>query len=97
MFLATGEQLHDFICTELAINKQVISRVNDLTTKEKQLEMTKGYQIFEWVPGIPITDKDDKTQSEEDEISSKHEDEHYDYITENGEYGESIEEEGQLH
>ena len=55
--------------------------------------MTKGYPIFEWIPGIPITDKDDETQSEEDEISSTHEDEHDDGITENGEDEENIEEE----
>ena len=64
MSLATRKQLHAFIWTELPINDQVISRVNDLSTKEKQPEMTKGYPIFEWIPGIPITDKDDKTQSE---------------------------------
>ena len=55
--------------------------------------MTKGYPIFEWIPGILITDKDDETQSEEDEIYSTHEDEHDDYITENGEGDESIKKE----
>ena len=43
--------------------------------------MTKEYRIFEWSPGISITEKDDETQSEEDEISSTHEDENDDYIT----------------
>ena len=47
--------------------------------------MTKGYPIFEWSPGIPIKDKYNKTQSEEDEIYSTHEDKHNDDITENGE------------
>ena len=47
--------------------------------------MTKGYPIFEWSPGITITDKDNETQSEEDEISSTHEDEHDYDITESGE------------
>ena len=46
--------------------------------------MTKGYPIFEWIPGIPITDKYEETQSEEDEISSTQEDNHDDYITESG-------------
>ena len=45
MSLATGKQLHAFICTELPINYQVIYRVNDLATKEKHPEMTKGYPI----------------------------------------------------
>ena len=85
MSLATRKQLHAFIWTELPINDQVISRLNDLYTKEKQPEMTMRYPIFEWIPGVPITDKDDETQSEEDEISSTHEDEHDDDITENGE------------
>ena len=33
--------------------------------------MTKGYSIFEWIPGTPITDKDDETQNEEYEVASK--------------------------
>ena len=84
MSLATRKQLRAFISTELPINDEVISRVNYLSTKEEHPEMTKGYPIFEWIPGIPITDKDDETQSEEDEISSTHEDKHDDDITENG-------------
>ena len=81
MYLATGKQLHDLIWKEIPINDQVISRVNNLVTKENQTEMTKGYPIFEWIPGIPITDKGDDTQSEEK--ASTHEDGHDDDITEN--------------
>ena len=55
--------------------------------------MTKGYPIFEWSPGIPITDKYNETQSEEDEIYSTHEDKNDDDITENGEDIEIIKEE----
>ena len=54
--------------------------------------MTKGYPIFEWIPCIPITYKDDETQSEADEISSTHEEEHNYEITENGEEEESTKE-----
>ena len=43
--------------------------------------MTKGYPIFEWSLGIPITDKYYETQYKDDEIASIHEDEDYDYIT----------------
>ena len=93
MSLATRKQLHVFIWTELPISDQVISRVNNLATNQKQPEMTKGYPFFEWSPGIPITDKDNQTQSEEDEIASTHEDIHNDDITENGKQEESIEEE----
>ena len=52
--------------------------------------MNKGCPIFEWISGITITDKDEETQSEEDEIYSTHEDKQSDYITENREYEESI-------
>ena len=64
MYLATGKQLHSFICKELPINDQVISRLNDMATKEKQPEMTQGYPIFEWSPSLPIKDKEYETQSE---------------------------------
>ena len=37
--------------------------------------MTKGYPIFEWIPGIPIIEKN----------LQQHEDKHDDDITENGE------------
>ena len=46
--------------------------------------MTKGYSIFEWILGIPITDKDNNTQSEENERSSAHETNHDYDTTENG-------------
>ena len=92
IYLATRKQLHAFIWIELPTNDQVISRVNDLATKEKEPEITKGYPIFEWIPGIPITDNDDEIQSEEYEISSTYKDEHNDDITENGEEEERIEE-----
>ena len=35
MYPSTGKQIHAFIWTELPINNQVISRVNDLVTKDK--------------------------------------------------------------
>ena len=46
MSLSTRKQLHGLIWTELPINDQVIHRVNDLNTKDKHTEMTKGYPIF---------------------------------------------------
>ena len=85
MSLASGKQIRAFIRRELTTNDKVIQRVNDLANKEKQQEMTQGYSIFEWIPGIPITDKDDGTQNEDDEIASTHGDEENDDITENGE------------
>ena len=35
MFLSTGEKLHVFIWIEIPINDQVISRLNDLATNDK--------------------------------------------------------------
>ena len=52
--------------------------------------MTDGCPIFEWILGITITDKDNNAQVKEDEIASTHEDEHDDYITENGDEEEII-------
>ena len=55
MFLANGKQLHVYIWIYLPINEQVIQRLDDLSTNEKYPEVTKGYPIFKWIPGIPIT------------------------------------------
>ena len=55
--------------------------------------MTNGYPIFEWSPGIPFKDKEDKIKNEDDEIAWPHEDKNYDDITENGEEQERIKEE----
>ena len=85
-------EVNKTVCTELSINDQVVSRVKYFSTKEKQPETTKGYPIYELIPGIPITDKDHDTQSEEYEISSTHEDEHNDDMTETRDDEESIEE-----
>ena len=93
MSLATGKQLHTFIWTELPINDKVIYRVNGVATKKNQTEITKGYSIFEWISGIPITDKDDETQNKDNEIASTHKYEGDDDITKNGREEKIIEEE----
>ena len=47
--------------------------MNDLATKYKQPEITKGYPIFEWSPGIPITyQAGDEQKTEDNEIASTH-------------------------
>ena len=58
MFLATEKQLHTYIRTEILMDEQVIQRVDELATKEKQPDMTKGSPIFEWIPGIPSMDQE---------------------------------------
>ena len=73
MYLATGKQLHTFMLTELTINDKVMQRVKNLATNENLTEMTKGYSIFEWIPGIPIKYKaDGENQNEDDDVASTH-------------------------
>ena len=40
--------------------------VDELSTKGKELEMTKGYLIFDWSPGIPIVDQEDSETGNEE-------------------------------
>ena len=54
--------------------------------------MTKGYPVFLWIPGIPITKKDNEIQNEDNDIASIHGDEDNDEITENGEDAKITEE-----
>ena len=68
MSLSTGKYLHASIRIEQSINDQLIQMVKDLATKDNHPEITKGYPIFEWIPGNPITYKDKETQNEDNEI-----------------------------
>ena len=36
------------------ISEHVIQRLDEISTKKKQTETTKGYPIFDWSPGITI-------------------------------------------
>ena len=56
MLLATGKQIHAYVCKELPINEKVIQGVDDTATKEKSRN-DQGVPNFEWTPGIPITDQ----------------------------------------
>ena len=70
MHLSNSKNLHTLIWTEPPNNYQVIQRLKNLDTKQKQPEMNKGYPIFEWILGIPITNQaDDGHQTEDDEIA----------------------------
>ena len=42
MSLETGKQLHTYIWTYIPISEQVIQRVDEIDTKEKHLDTTKG-------------------------------------------------------
>ena len=85
MLLVTGKKTHAHIWKELTTKKQVIQRVDELATKGKHLEMTKGYPFFEWSPGIPIMDQYDNNhmhfRESEDEVKSFHSSDTHDDIT----------------
>ena len=66
MYLATGEQLHTSTWTDLPITEQIIHIVDKFSTKGKNQEMTKGYPIFEWSPGIKILDQADSEPENEE-------------------------------
>ena len=46
MSIATRRQLYLYIYMELSIKDQVIQMAENLSMKEKQLEMTRGHRIF---------------------------------------------------
>ena len=50
MYLRTGHKLNGFICTELPIIEEVITRVEELGNEDKQMLM-ENEQIFVWSPG----------------------------------------------
>ena len=56
MLLATGKQIHAYVCKELPINEKVIQGVDGTATKEKSRN-DQGVPNFEWTTGIPITDQ----------------------------------------
>ena len=58
MVIATGKQFYVYIWIEIPINKQVIQRVDELATKGKPPEITKGYYIFELILEVPIMGQD---------------------------------------
>ena len=55
--LATGKQYHLNIWTDLPIIEQVIHRLDELSTKVKQPNMTKEYPFLKWTPVIQIMDQ----------------------------------------
>ena len=52
MSIATRRQLYLYIYMELSIKNQVIQMAENLSMKEKQLEMTRGHRIFNASPGF---------------------------------------------
>ena len=56
MSLYTGKLLHSYQQTELPIDDDVIAQVRDLSEEENAKKMTDNYPIFEWAPGVLITE-----------------------------------------
>ena len=56
MSLYTGKRLHRYQLTEIPIGDDVISQVRDLAEEENAKKMTDNYPMFEWAPGVLITD-----------------------------------------
>ena len=73
MSLYTGKILHSYQFTELPIDDDVISKVRDLAEEDNVDKTTENYLMFEWAPGVLITDdvsKEDTPTREEIEISN---------------------------
>ena len=56
MSLYTGKLLHSYQQTELPIDDDVIAQVRDLAEEENAKKTTDNYPIFEWAPGVLITE-----------------------------------------
>ena len=55
MSLYTGKCLHRYQWTEIPIDDDVITQVSDLPEGENERKMTDNYPMFEWAPGVLIT------------------------------------------
>ena len=55
MSIYTGKKLHSYVWTELPIDNDVIKRVKELATQEKQPFLLDNHPIFEWEPGFFLT------------------------------------------
>ena len=62
MSLNTGKKIHSNQWTELAINEEVIKRVEELAEAEGINEMINGELTFEWAPGVPIAPIDEQPE-----------------------------------
>ena len=64
MSLLSGKRIHSHNWTELPFDNDVIVRVEELASKENQLELPDKAPIFEWAPGIEIESLDQEGESE---------------------------------
>ena len=65
MSLYTGKRLHSYHWKSLPMDKDVIDRVHELASAEKQPITIDGMPLFEWNIGVPIDDIDDDTDDDD--------------------------------
>ena len=73
MSLYTGKLLYSYQRKELPIDDAVLDQVRDLAEGEDAKNITDNYPMFEWAPGVLITDnvsEEDKPIREETEINN---------------------------
>ena len=56
MSLCTGKLLHSYQWTKLTIYDEIIAQVIDLAEVEDAKKLTDNYPMFEWAPGVLITE-----------------------------------------
>jgi len=56
--LSTGREVHGRTFTPLPITDEVIARVTELAAAQGQPVIHDGRLLYEWMPGVPITDDD---------------------------------------
>ena len=56
--LSTGREVHGRTFTPLPITDEVIARVAELAAAQGQPVIHDGRLLYEWMPGVPITDDD---------------------------------------
>ena len=56
--LSTGREVHGRTFTPLPITDEVIARVAELAAAQGQPIIHDGRLLYEWMPGVPITDDD---------------------------------------
>ena len=66
MSLYTGKVIHAYAWQELPIHEEVIEKVEYLADLENQPKMTDRVPLFEWAPGVEITDESEQPQQEHD-------------------------------
>ena len=57
MSLISGKRIHGYLRKELPIDVEVIDRVEELATKQKQSKLVNRSPLFEWSPGEIINDE----------------------------------------